>query len=447
MNLLYNKNTIIGRLYNYFSVYFEIFSLPTAQNLFLLVLSMLALESARSIRFLYRHFLSSFTNKSLNAFYYICSYTKVNYFRFLSVTASLALKIIPETLSSQPVFLCVDDTMAGKYGHKFEHISSLFDHAAHNSSNYLNGHCFVSLMLCVPVWRNDKVCYQPVPLGYRMWKKERSKLLLAAEMIHQVMPALSGRKNVILLCDSWYAKTDLVCLVDCYDNLDVICNVRCDSALYDLPPERTGKRGRPAKRGRRLSLKEDFPLTAKKTGDFYLSCRTVLTNIFKDRKVLAYVTCPDRESGSLRLFFSTVSFYDLQILCAWQEKSPLSQTTSSNAVYIPLFLYMFRWNIEVSYYEQKTFWSLCSYMVRSSKGIELFINLINTAYSSMKILPYIDRDFKDYKNMSTQEFRFVISRQIWEQVFIADLLNSTENIKKSEVLFKLLKQRLFKKSA
>ncbi len=36
--------------------------------------------------------------------------------------------------------------------------------------------------------------------------------------------------------------------------------------------------------------------------------------------------------------------------------------------YIPLFLYSFRWNIETSYYEQKTFWSLCRYMVRSCKA-------------------------------------------------------------------------------
>ena len=30
-----------------------------------------------------------------------------------------------------------------------ENVSKLFDHAAHNGSNYLNGHCFVSVMLCV----------------------------------------------------------------------------------------------------------------------------------------------------------------------------------------------------------------------------------------------------------------------------------------------------------
>ena len=34
----------------------------------------------------------------------------------------------------------------------------------------------------------------------------------------------------------------------------------------------------------------------------------------------------------------------------------------------------------MSYYEQKTFWSLCSYMVRSRKGIEMLVNLINISY-------------------------------------------------------------------
>ena len=107
--------------------------------------------------------------------------------------------------------------------------------------------------------------------------------------------------------------------------------------------------------------------------------RHVLTNIFGKRKVLAYVTSPEKGSGSRRLFFSTVFPEQLQIFCAWQEKSPLNQTGSSRMLFIPLMLYAFRWNIEVSYYEQKVFWSLCSYMVRSRKGIEMLVNLINIA--------------------------------------------------------------------
>ena len=169
-------------------IYFETFSVPTADTLFLLILSILTLESAHSIRFLYQHFLSGITEKSLNVFYYACSYAKVDYSRFMNTTARIALKLIPDSLQTQPVFLCVDDTMVSKFGTKFENVSKLFDHAAHNGSNYLNGHCFVSVMLCVPVWNGDKVPYLSVPLGYRMWQKKKSKLELATSMIRQVMP-------------------------------------------------------------------------------------------------------------------------------------------------------------------------------------------------------------------------------------------------------------------
>lgn len=149
-------------------MYFETCTMPTANTLFLLVLSILVVEAAPSIRFLYRHFLSGITEKSLNTFYHACSYAKVDYSHFMNVTVSMALKLIPETLRTEPVFLCIDDTMVSKFGEKFENVSKLFDHAAHNGSLYLNGHCFVSLMLCVPVWKSGKVSYLSVPLGYRM---------------------------------------------------------------------------------------------------------------------------------------------------------------------------------------------------------------------------------------------------------------------------------------
>lgn len=66
--------------------------------LFLLVLSILALESAHSIRFLYQHFLSGITKKSLNTFYHACSYAKVDCSGFMNVTAKIALHLIPESL-------------------------------------------------------------------------------------------------------------------------------------------------------------------------------------------------------------------------------------------------------------------------------------------------------------------------------------------------------------
>ena len=77
---------------------------------------MLVMESTHSIRSLYIYFLSGITEKSLNAFYYACSYAKVDYSRFMNITASIALKLIPGLLESQPVFLCIDYTMVPKFG-------------------------------------------------------------------------------------------------------------------------------------------------------------------------------------------------------------------------------------------------------------------------------------------------------------------------------------------
>jgi len=418
--------------------------MPTIETLFLLVLSMLALESAPSIRSLYRHFLSGLTEKSLNAFYYACSYAKADYSRFMNVTAGMALKLIPEKLLSQPVFLCIDDTMVSKFGKKFEDVSKLFDHAAHNGSNYLNGHCFVSLMLCVPVWNKNKIHYLSVPLGCRMWQKKESKLELAVSMVRHVMSQFSQKKNVIILCDSWYVKKNLVSIVDEYENLGLIGNARSDSVIYDLQPQRTGKKGRPALHGKKLSIHDDFTLSDEKTGDYYMAVRRVLTNIFGRRTVMAYVTSAEKNSSSRRLFFSTVFPEQLQIFCAWREKSPLNQIGSGRMQFIPLLLYAFRWPIEVSYFEQKTFWSLCSYMARSRKGIEMLVNLINIAYCAMKLLPFQDAAFSEYRAESVQEFRFALSRQIREEVFYAIFVRNIETHIKSNAVRNALKQMIQK---
>ncbi|KAI4447490.1 hypothetical protein C823_002009 [Eubacterium plexicaudatum ASF492] len=98
-----------------------------------------------------------------------------------------------------------------------------------------------------------------------MWQKKESKLELAASMVRQAMPEFSNKKNVIILCDSWYVKKNLVSIVDEYENLDLIGNARSDSVIYDLPPQRTGKRGRPALHGKKLSIQDDFTLSDEKS--------------------------------------------------------------------------------------------------------------------------------------------------------------------------------------
>ena len=143
-------------------------------------------------------------------------------------------------------------------------------------------------MLCVPVWNGDKVYYLSVPLGYRMWQKKESKLELAASMIRQVMPEFHSKDHIIILCDSWYTKQNLVSIVDEYPNLALIGNARIDSVMYDLAPAQTGRRGRPAKHGKHLSIENDFMFSGEKIGDYYTGIRRGLTKIFGNREVLAY---------------------------------------------------------------------------------------------------------------------------------------------------------------
>ena len=239
-------------------------------------------------------------------------------------------------------------------------------------------------------------------------------------------------------------KQKLVSIVEEYDNLDLIGNARSDSVIYDLAPAPTGHRGRPAKHGIRLSIEDDFTLSDEKIGDYYTGMRRVLTNLFGTREVLSYVTSTARSGGTRRLFFSTISPEELQIFCAWQEASPFNQTGSDRMKYIPLFLYSFRWNIEISYYEQKTFWSLCNYMVRSCKGIEMMVNLINVAYCAMKLLLYRDERFSDYRDKSVQDFRFALSEGIRRQVFFATFVKNIETRIKSSSVINALKQVVFK---
>ena len=98
----------------------------------------------------------------------------------------------------------------------------------------------------------------------------------------------------------------MICLSDEYKNLEIICNVRHDSVMYDLPPELTGKRGRPARHGKHLSLTDGFTLSGEKIGGYYIGTCMVLTKIFGNKYIHATVTATDkhhRQGG----FFSTVS--------------------------------------------------------------------------------------------------------------------------------------------
>ena len=151
METLYQMPTIIGSLREYFSPYLSLLTKPSGNKLFMLLLSLYTLQFATSINHLHRRFLSKISGVSLNAYYYLLSETKVPLGKFSQITVRLALSLIPEELKNRPIFLIVDDTLQAKFGTHFECYRTLFDHAKHNGTNYLKGHCFVALTIGVPV--------------------------------------------------------------------------------------------------------------------------------------------------------------------------------------------------------------------------------------------------------------------------------------------------------
>ena len=414
MKALYTQTSIICKLKKAF---FEIFSEEgkhTKEHLFDLLISVLCLNGFQSVKYSFDHFIENMSDKKLKSYYFTLNESKIDLSKWMKKMVKMALSVIPEKLSDHLIILSIDDTMVEKYGEHFENRELLFDHAGHNGSNYLNGHCFVSLMLSIPIFDNGTIRYISFPVGYRMWTKEKTKLAMTADLVTEVMEVIGIKRNVCLLCDSWYPKAEITELPQKYENLAIICNVRHDTALYNLPPTKTGKKGRPRVRGAKLTL-EDFDLSAIDGTEYSVGSHSVITKLFGNRPVHAIVT--KTKSGSTRLFICTKSPEQLNFDFNSTELGRASLFAKTDIQFLPLTIYSLRWNIEVAYYEQKKFWSFGSYMLRSKVGIERLTNLLSFLYAFMTLLPFYDSTFLSLASNSPQQSRFIIGMNIWQELF------------------------------
>ena len=439
MTSLYNANSVIDKLWEQFSEIFSDATKPTATHLFEMALSVFALNGFHSVKYNFEHFIEGVSKYELKSFYYTLNESKIDPQDWRKHLVEAALSICSAD-TQQPIILTIDDTLIEKYGKKFEHWSKLFDHAAHNGSNYLNGHCLVSLLLSIPVKDASGCRYLSFPVSYKMWTKEQTKLELAAGMVKSAMDYLGTQRRVILCCDSWYPKGCVKELVNEYANLAMICNVRVDTALYALPPEPTGKKGRPRVRGQRLSI-ESFTQAEIPGTDLCAGFLPVKTNLFGSRTVYAIAT-KVKDGKSYRLFLCTENPQNLHFDFAFSDERAAS-FAQADSNFMPLTIYTLRWNIEVSYYEQKTFWALGNYRLRSQTGIERLVNLLTLCYSAMKILPFLSDAFRFLKGLSPQQARFALGQAINREVFFASFVARLETAKYSSKLISILKLQFF----
>lgn len=106
-DILYSKYPILSKLFWYFQHYYNDANVTTMGNLFLLVISMLALKSFRSVRYAWIHIVSKLTGKSLNSFYHTLEHTPFDHTKWGRVTAGYTPHTIPDSLKGTSIYLSI----------------------------------------------------------------------------------------------------------------------------------------------------------------------------------------------------------------------------------------------------------------------------------------------------------------------------------------------------
>ena len=95
----------------------------------------------------------------------------------------------------------------------------------------------------------------------------------------------------------------------------------------------------------------------------------IKTMLFGKRSVWAIVS-KSAKSGQRRLFLCTNDPKALRFDLSLAD-SKAALFANADAEFLPLTIYGLRWNIEASHYEQKTFWALGDYRLRSKSALSV----------------------------------------------------------------------------
>jgi len=149
----------------------------------------------------------------------------------------------------EPVEVLIDDTLFRRVGKKVWAASWFHDGSAQGPAKTGFGNNWVVLAVCV------RLPFMSRPVAVPVMAKlvikgttSASRLWLARRMVSRLAEELPGRR-VNVTADSAYAGEELKQLSD---GVTWTTRLRSNAALHGLPPARTGKRGRPRKKGDRL---------------------------------------------------------------------------------------------------------------------------------------------------------------------------------------------------
>jgi hypothetical protein len=153
----------------------------------------------------------------------------------------------------------VDDTLFKRAGKKVWAAGWFHDGSASGprAVGFGNNWVVAGILVSLPMLTRP-VC---LPVLARLVRKNTmsgSRLWLARQMVTAIAEALPGRR-IHVVADAAYAGKELRGLPD---QVSWTTRLRKDAALYAPPPPRTGRRGRPAQKGKKLPKLADLARTA-----------------------------------------------------------------------------------------------------------------------------------------------------------------------------------------
>jgi DDE superfamily endonuclease len=161
--------------------------------------------------------------------------------------------------AGKPVTIAIDDTLFKRRGKKVWAASWFHDGSAAGPDKTGYGNNWVIAAIIVRLPFLDRPAAIPV-LAKLVIKgtNSKSRLWLAARMAHMIADAFPGRQTGVV-ADSAYAGAELNKLPA---QITWTTRLRKDAALCALPPQRTGKPGRPRAKGDRLPSLDKLAATA-----------------------------------------------------------------------------------------------------------------------------------------------------------------------------------------
>lgn len=188
------------------------------------------------------------------------------------------------------VVVYLDDTLFHRNGPKVDGAGSWRDAVRSTRKRVVFARGLNLVVLCVRVtapWGGIPIA---IPVNIRLHRKDGLTMpVLAREMMTELAVWLP-EACFVLCADGAYATV----AGDHLERTAVVSRMRRDAALYELAPPRTGKRGRPRKRGARLPTPVKLARAATGFTEVELDWRgRRVKKLLWSRDVLWYRVCPD----------------------------------------------------------------------------------------------------------------------------------------------------------